>query len=237
MDKSVGSVENLRVPPVFGKPGGGYVGILAKEPQVGRVKTRLCPPLTSEQACDLYRTSLDETIQRLSLLPVPLVVFYAGRRSFFEAAYPDLALESQRGDDLGERIQGAFQALFDRGAHRAVLVGSDSPDLPLSRIAVALQVLQHRDCVLVPAVDGGYTLVGQAQVNRPEMFNGIAWSTPEVLDQSRHAARAAKISYAELEPWDDVDDLASLQRLVGRSPRSATAHHALKILQSHPLCL
>ena len=95
---------------------GPVVGLFAKQPLPGQVKTRLSPPLSAEQACQLYRVALQESVARLRAAGMPLVICYAGRREWFSAAFPELPLLAQAGGDLGARMSAAAQALFAAGA-------------------------------------------------------------------------------------------------------------------------
>jgi uncharacterized protein len=211
---------------------GPILGIFAKEPVPGQVKTRLCPPLTPVEAAELYRTCLEETVASMSRGYFALVLFYAGRKEFFREAFPGLRLIPQTEGDLGRRLEQALHFLLSQGHSAAALIGSDSPDLPLAKVESALATLAQVDCVITPAEDGGYVLVGERR-HHPELFCGIPWSTPQVLAATRHRATELGIDYRELAPWEDIDDLASLKRLLQRSPRSATAKFAMARLTPH----
>ncbi len=211
---------------------GGVLGVFAKEPVPGKVKTRLCPPLTAGEAAGLYRASLEETVSALTGLGWDLVLFYAGSEAYFRETFPQVRLIPQGEGGLGERLERAFRALGERNFRRAAMVGSDSPDLPASLVHQAFAALEQADFVTAPSRDGGYVLVGQ-RGHWPGMFRQIPWSTPRVLEQTRLSARALGIDYREIGSWEDVDDLASLKRLIDRSPRSATARFALRTLGAH----
>lgn len=198
------------------------LGIFAKEPVPGQVKTRLCPPLSTDEAAELYRTSLEETVAAMRGGPFSLVLFYAGRKEYFRKTFPGLPLIPQAEGDLGLRLDQALAALLMRGHVAAALIGSDSPDLPPTRVEEAFTALKHADCVTAPAADGGYVLIGERR-HHPELFYDIPWSTPRVLAATRLQVARLGIDYRELAPWEDVDDLESLKRLLQRSPRSTTA--------------
>jgi len=203
---------------------GPVIGLFAKQPVPGQVKTRLTPPLSPEQACQLYRTALQESLSRLLNTDVTIAICYAGERSWFHAAFPGLPLFSQHGEGLGARMSNAVQELFAAGGGPVLLAGSDSPDLPLSLVEEAIDHLQRRDVVSVPCRDGGYAIIGLRQPTT-ELFIDIPWSTPAVLEATRRRCRELGLSYYETAGWDDLDDLTDLQRLVARSPGSLTARH------------
>lgn len=210
------------------------VGIFAKQPAAGRVKTRLCPPLSASQAARLYETSLRETVASMNAGDFDLVLFYAGEADWFRDVFPHLPLVAQQGADLGMRMSAALahlQAAYERTA----LIGTDSPDLPPPLVEEALDALDAEGLVVVPAPDGGYALIGE-RGHHPDMFRDIPWSTPGVLPATRRRAAELSICLREVGEWEDIDDLESLQNLVRRSPSSRTAafarEHLAHFLQS-----
>jgi hypothetical protein len=208
----------------------GYaLGIFAKEPLPGRVKTRLCPPLTAADAARLYRTCLEETLAAMAGVPAELTLFYDGSVAFFRKHFPRLRLVPQQGDDLGARLDHALQHLLTGGARAAALIGTDSPDLPPSLVAAAFAALADHDLAVIPAADGGYVLLG-ARSHRTELFRDIPWSTPQVWPVTRQKAVRLDLSWREVGRWEDLDDLAALQRLIRRSPASSTARLARELL-------
>ena len=235
VDKSVEKVDKLAKPEFLGgfRPKLGFaVGIFAKQPVPGEVKTRLCPPLTAAEAAELYRVSLEETVRRLAAGPFTPVLFFAGEEAYFRQNFPSLCLCPQGEGDLGARLERALQTLLQAGCRGALLVGSDSPDLPLTLLDEAFATLETVDAVVSPAADGGYVLIGERR-HHPALFREIPWSSDQVLALTRQRAAVAGISLAELPGWEDVDDLRSLRALLGRSPDSATARHARACLEAH----
>ena len=204
------------------------LGIFAKEPVAGRVKTRLCPPFSPAQATRLYRAFLQETVTAMQAAPFDLVLFYCGDGSFFRSAFPGLTLVPQGDGPLGVRMSRALGHLLAEGGP-AALIGSDIPDLPPSLVHEAFRALRRADFVTTPSADGGYVLVGE-RCHRPQMFEDIPWSSEKVLAATRRRAAEQGLAYAETGGWEDVDDLPSLMRLMARSPDSATARLAAEIL-------
>jgi rSAM/selenodomain-associated transferase 1 len=208
------------------------LGIFAKAPQAGQVKTRLCPPLTPAQAADFYRLSLDETITRTQECSCEPLLFYAGDEAFFAKTYPELPRRPQQGATLGERMANALAGLLDEGYAAAALIGSDSPDLPQALIDEAFITLQQTDVVIAPSDDGGYVLIGESR-HHPELFREIPWSTSEVLPMTRERATRNNIAFQEIAAWEDIDDIYSLQRFVRRSPESRCAAWAKAFLRDN----
>jgi rSAM/selenodomain-associated transferase 1 len=230
VDKPVDKVDNSTNSNIFSHSG-PVIGLFAKQPVPGQVKTRLTPPLTADQACGLYRAALCETVAHLRASGLPLVICYAGQRDWFSDAFPGLPLIPQVGDDLGSRMEQAVRFLFAAGAGPVLLAGSDCPDMPLSLLKQALEQLLENDAAVIPCRDGGYVLVG---MRRPttELFSGIPWSSPRVLAETRLRSRQLGLTLFETECWHDLDEVADLQRLVIRSPGSQTARHVVSELEA-----
>jgi hypothetical protein len=190
------------------------LGIFVRSPVAGEVKTRLVPPLAPEAARELYVAMLRDLFDRIQQAKVLPTVFYSGeRKADLESLVPPRwQVTAQRGEDLGARMAAAFEDLLAGGDTRAVLIGSDSPDLPLAHIRHAFQKLKHRDVVLGPAVDGGYYLIG-LRTPAPRLFPGIPWGERTVLAETVERVAREKLTLALLPVWYDVDDPDSLELL------------------------
>src|SRR5512132_785690 len=190
-------------------------GIMCKAPIIGASKTRLCPPLTPAEAAQLSRCFIADVAAALDSVPAEVdgcgIAIYtpAGEEPAFDGLLP------QRGADLGERLQGATEDLLAAGFAGVCLINSDSPTLPtalLERTVAALCPPGDR-IVLGPAIDGGYYLIGLKHPHQP-LFDGIAWSTNQVLAQTLAHAAALRLPVAVLPTWYDVDDVGTLQLLL-----------------------
>jgi rSAM/selenodomain-associated transferase 1 len=199
-------------------PGAGAVAIavMAKAPRAGLVKTRLCPPLDPAEAAELYRCFLLDRVAQVSALDdVTPVLAYAppDAREELAALAPGVALLPQRGPDLGERLTHVFADLLgEHGA--AIATDSDTPTLPRRCLDGAVRALTDggADVALGPTEDGGYYLIGLRRPT-PSLFQGIRWSTPEVLDATMDRARQLGLRVELLPRWFDVDTPADLERL------------------------
>ena len=109
---------------------------------------------------------------------------------------------------------GAVNAAVRAGAASVVILGTDSPSVPVAYVQQAFAALQRREVVLGPSEDGGYYLIGLRR-DLPQLFEGIAWSTTRVWQQTtdRLATTSAADSYEILPAWYDVDDIEDLSRL------------------------
>lgn len=233
MDKPVSNVENSPFSPFSsplwtGRP--GTLGIFAKEPQSGKVKTRLCPPLSLAEAAHVHHLALRQTVAALA--PLQPLLFYSGDVAYFRENFPGLPLLPQGEGDLGARMARALRALHARGNDRALLVGSDAPDLPCQLILAAYAALDNAAVVTIPAADGGYVLIGE-RGHHPHLFCGVPWSTAAVLERTRAICAAQQLPYAEIGRWEDVDDATDLLRLCQRAPNLAVSTYAAGILRNY----
>lgn len=205
------------------------LAIMAKAPIAGAVKTRLVPPLTQEQAADLYRALLLDQLEHLSGLTVAhLYLVYTPEGAgplMKQLAPPNFHCFAQRGGDLGERMYAAFIDLWRRGHRNVVLIGSDLPALPLTILETAFELLavSAGQVVLGPSRDGGYYLVGMNQPT-PEIFQDMTWSHDQVLAQTTDKLGKLGLQPALLPEWfdlDSVEDLKYVQSLSEPAIRNA----------------
>jgi rSAM/selenodomain-associated transferase 1 len=193
------------------------VAIMAKWPEAGQVKTRLCPPLSAGQAAALYRGFLLDKIDQVRALKdaQPTLAYTpAEARAEFEALAPEFTLVAQQGPDLGARLHHVLGALLTSGHAGAIAVDSDTPTLPSAFLQQAVDLLgdPRVDVVLGPSDDGGYYLIGVRDA-RPELFAAMPWSTPGVLSETLRRATADSLHAVCLPPWFDVDTPEDLERL------------------------
>jgi len=193
------------------------IAVMAKLPEPGNVKTRLCPPLTWRQAADLYEAFFIDTVSLVSGIE---------EADTFIAYDPDSAFDffsrmlsapmkciPQGPGDLGARLSGISRRVFSRGYRKLVIVASDTPHLPQDFIRMAFARLDDTDVVLGPCDDGGYYLIGSC-LHAPALFAGIPWSTSRVLDRSIGRAHDAGLTWELLPPCYDIDTIKDAERLI-----------------------
>ncbi len=201
---------------------GDLLIIMAKQPEVGAVKTRLCPPLTLEEAVLLYDAFLRDTIDMVAEACVlaggvtPALAYSPdGASGFFRAMLPDnFVLLPQTGAGLGERLGNLPHQARHIGYGAVAMISSDSPTLPP---AIAAQCFAHLrepdiDVVLGPCEDGGYYLIGM-KAPQPALFTGITWSTDRVTRETLAAAAQAGLCVESLPLWYDADTVEDLGRM------------------------
>jgi len=116
----------------------------------------------------------------------------------------------QEGTDLGERMSNAFNKVFTLGAKKAVIIGTDVPDISNNLITSSFKLLDEKDFVIGSSTDGGYYLLGMKNLNC-DLFSGINWSTETVLDKTINRIDENNFSFAKLEQLHDIDDERSLK--------------------------
>ena len=193
------------------------LGVMAKWPRPGEVKTRLAALTSPAWAAALAHACLEDTLERLASVDARRVVAFTphdAQADFARLVADRFELWPQADGDLGRRLQRWFEACLSSGAERAVLLGADSPNLPVDYVHSAFARLLQDDVVLGPATDGGYYLIGCAR-RVPPLFDGIAWSTSRVLAETVARTQGAGLALALLPPWYDVDTLHDCQVLRG----------------------
>jgi rSAM/selenodomain-associated transferase 1 len=191
--------------------------VIAKAPVPGRVKTRLCPPCTPEQAARLARAALQDTLAACDSAG-------AGRRVIaLDGALGrwlprGWEVVPQRGEGLAERLGNAFADL----AAPAFLVGMDTPQLRAGQVSAGLAALECADAVLGPATDGGYWSIGLRYPDRA-VFSGVPMSVTRTGAVQRARLAGLGLRTAELPALRDVDDIADARAVAAAAPRSRFA--------------
>ena len=197
--------------------------IFAKAPIPGEVKTRLCPPLTPDEAATLHGSFVLDMLERTTLavtkLQLPFHRYLACAPSselvFFKIMEErqGVSLLDQVGEDLGQRMHRTSVDLFAKGYKQVIIVGTDVPTLPLSVYQEALAILGRSDVALGPALDGGYYLIGLKQPAE-QLLTGVPWSTDQVLAVTQQKAKTLGLSVGLTTTWRDVDTMTDLQALI-----------------------
>ncbi|HYO09360.1 MAG TPA: TIGR04282 family arsenosugar biosynthesis glycosyltransferase [Tepidisphaeraceae bacterium] len=200
--------------------------VMTKFPQAGRVKTRLMPALSGEQAAATHEAFLVHLCGRLARMEWGRRVIChdppdcgPALRALVGRAFEYLP---QGGGDLGARMAAA--AVASSAAARTgdpggalLFIGVDSPDVPTAALAAAARLVKTHDVVLGPSADGGYWSVALARrVDPVALLSRIEWSSGRELDQTLERARALGYNVARADAWPDVDYPPDLRRLVAR---------------------
>jgi rSAM/selenodomain-associated transferase 1 len=186
-----------------------------KNPQKGRVKTRLAAVIGDEAAVRLYKRFLLEMLSTLN----------KGTFLFYLCVYPVDALEGlrtwlgqdylympQQGENLGERMKNGFIEALAMNFKRVILIGSDIPSLPLEFIEEAFLSLEKKDVVIGPSLDGGYYLIGfRDKKFYPRAFKGIPWSTERVFEETIKILEHENLTVHTLKTLRDIDTIQDLR--------------------------
>ena len=190
--------------------------IFLKYPTPGQVKTRLASAVGDQAACEVSRACTELTLERLrawrheATLCVDPPEALERTRAWLGTAW---SLRPQRGGTLGERLAEATAQAFAEGVQRVVVIGTDSPWLTECDVDAAVDALRRAELVLGPTEDGGYYLIGLSCPS-PALFEGIAWGTATVYQETMAKARALGLRVETLPLGYDVDRLEDIHRFV-----------------------
>lgn len=195
--------------------------LFVKSPAHVPVKSRLAEAVDEEMARELYRNFVLDIMETLSGITAKsgaatTVCVYPpeAEREMQTWLGGDRRYLPQEGNNLGERMRNAFLRSFSDGYRRAILIGSDAPDLTGEIITEGLACLEDRDAVIGPAHDGGYYLIGfRSGSFLPAVFDDIPWGTVEVFARTMQIFRRFAYDVPVLPPWRDIDTYDDLRHL------------------------
>jgi hypothetical protein len=191
--------------------------LFIKNPRLGHVKTRLARTLGDAEALRIYRFLLDKTRETALRVDVERMLFYSEQIQHQDDWSPsqfDKFVQVE--GDLGVRMCSAFETAFAKGANRALIVGSDCPELDPDTIRAAFEALHTHEVVVGPSADGGYYLLGMRRL-WPALFEGIEWSTAAVLEQTLDKACQLGLSVFHLQTLLDIDEEKDWQTYINRT--------------------
>ncbi|WP_412542898.1 TIGR04282 family arsenosugar biosynthesis glycosyltransferase [Longispora sp. K20-0274] len=188
--------------------------VVAKQPVPGRVKTRLCPPCTPEQAADLATAALEDTLDAVRAVP-------AARTLLLDGVYPAPGFDvlAQRGDGLGERLANGFA---DRPGP-TLLIGMDTPQADPELLGAALAWLGQADAVLGLAEDGGWWALGLRDPAHGALLRDVPMSTPDTGRLTALALATAGLRVLPLPVLRDVDTIADAAAVAALAPHGRFA--------------
>jgi rSAM/selenodomain-associated transferase 1 len=184
----------------------------------GQVKTRLCPPLTPDEAASLHGSLVLDLLERCQTLkgcdkilagaPTPDHPFFSAMKSRFK-----IPIWDQVGDDLGASMAHAFHSALGAPYQAAIIIGTDIPGLTAPLLVSACKGLENHDIVVGPTIDGGYYLIGLRKTV-PELFEHIPWSTDTVFSLTQEKAKSLGLSLKVLPILRDLDMIEDLQDFI-----------------------
>ena len=194
--------------------------VFVKEPIAGKVKTRLVPPFSNEEAAQLYSCFIKHSYNSYHTLEKLADLYY-----FYTPEFGNDILKSiipnqkkwimQVGDNLGTRMYNAFRVILEK-YKTALIIGSDHPNLPITYIKKAISVLNYVDVSIGPTNDGGYYCIGSKKANQM-LFNDINWSTESVYKETLNRIKSERLELFVLPEWYDIDNYKDLKRFIADS--------------------
>ena len=198
--------------------------LFVKAPIRGQVKSRLAAVLGQDAALELYRNFVLDILTSIEKSGVPCRICHHppdGGEIVKTWLGDRFRYMPQEGKDIGERMERAFRRAFSEGASRAVLIGSDIPDLPPALLRDAVERLDRTGAVIGPAKDGGYYLIGfRNDAFFPGIFRVQEWSTGTVFKKTLQIFEEEQREVSVLTSWQDVDTIDDLKDLMERSRSS-----------------
>jgi len=184
--------------------------LFVRNPELGKVKTRLAAAIGPEKALQVYHCLLQHTREVTQGLPVQKLVYYSDRIDDNDL-WPNGQYQKrvQPAGDLGKKMEAAFAAAFVEGYTSVVIIGSDCLQLTQEVVLQAYIALEKNDVVIGPALDGGYYLLGMNHLY-PELFRNKHWSTSRVFPDTVQDIQHLQLTYALLPRLSDVDYVEDL---------------------------
>tara|TARA_R110001632_G_scaffold18712_20_gene57717 strand:- start:4990 stop:5601 length:612 start_codon:yes stop_codon:yes gene_type:complete len=183
--------------------------IFTRNPELGKVKTRLAKSVGNETALKIYQFLLDKTKEVTQDLSCDKVIYYSEELTQNDIWNPTIyKKEIQFGSDLGAKMENAFEVGFKNDYENVLVIGSDLYDLKPSHINEAFDKLEQHDVVIGPALDGGYYLLGLKKVY-PEIFKNKSWGTSSVRKDT--LKNLEKVDVHLLPILNDVDVIEDIE--------------------------
>ncbi len=184
--------------------------IFTRNPELGKIKTRLAASIGDVKALEVYETLLRHTRDVCQNVEADKFLFYDSKIVHKDIWHNnDFIKLLQKGVDLGERMKNAFAEIFDRNYERVVIVGSDLPELSTGIISAAFTKLENTEFVIGPAEDGGYYLLGMKQPFG-SVFDINDWGTESVGRATMQKLRGKSVTV--LPMLNDIDTFEDLQK-------------------------
>ncbi|CAA0172387.1 TIGR04282 family arsenosugar biosynthesis glycosyltransferase [Tenacibaculum maritimum] len=183
--------------------------IFTRNPELGKVKTRLAKAVGNETALTIYKFLLDKTKKVTQNLNCDKAVYYSVQvRNHDIWEKKNYQKKLQKGEDLGIRMHNAFQEAFENNYEKVLIIGSDLYDLTPNHIYEAFDKLNSNEVVIGPAKDGGYYLLGMKKLI-PSIFKNKNWGTSSVRKDTLKDLE--KVNVHLLEPLNDVDLIEDIE--------------------------
>jgi rSAM/selenodomain-associated transferase 1 len=185
--------------------------VFARNPVLGKVKTRIGEISGNEKALAIYNELLSHTFDTIAGVNCEKIIFLNDLLSDSGKIFSEHQIQLQNGSNLGERMKNAFNLVFAKGYYRVIILGSDIYELTSDIINEGFQKLKTYDCVIGPSLDGGYYLLGLNH-EVAGLFDDVAWGTAQVMDQTIKKLEAINMPFFQLPDLNDVDTIEDVYR-------------------------
>jgi rSAM/selenodomain-associated transferase 1 len=178
--------------------------IFQKKPELGKVKTRLAKTIGEAKALETYQLLLQHTHEQVALVEADVFVYFEKEVDMGFIRNARYAAALQTNGDLGHKMKAALQEVLAKDYQKAIVIGSDCPDMNSEILQQAINQLTSHDLVLGPAKDGGYYLIGMRKMY-DTLFENTPWSTSEVFSKTLAEAKRLGLKVSLLRELADVD--------------------------------
>lgn len=206
--------------------------LFVKYPLEAKVKTRLAETIGNKKAVNIYSLLAENVVRNIQRLKNTYnYIFYSEEsekekiKNWIKGSF---FYSPQKGNGLGARMSNAFKLVFGHGAEKALIIGTDIPDLSTEIINDAIKKLHEYDVVIGPSPDGGYYLLGMKKFT-PELFENITYSTNTVFEDTIKKIKDKKQSYTTLETLEDIDTESELTNWLNGSKETQLKKEISKI--------
>lgn len=194
------------------------VMVFTRNPELGKVKTRLAKTIGDKSALIIYTFLLNHTEKTIRNIDCDKAIYYSSsieHNDIWDNTIYQKHL--QQGNNLGEKIQSAFDEAFFKGYKKAVIIGSDLLDLKPKHIKDVFKKLDNHDVVIGPALDGGYYLLGMKTLN-PLIFENKKWGTSTVFRDTMENLQDVDVHLLEklndIDTYEDLKEFSELKKLI-----------------------
>jgi rSAM/selenodomain-associated transferase 1 len=195
--------------------------VFTRNPELGKVKTRLAKTIGNQSALNIYNYLLNHTEQTIRNTTCDKAIFYSVKIRENDIWSSNIYHKlQQKGKDLGSRMSNAFKYAFENNYEKVIIIGSDLFDLKPKHISTALNMLDKNDVVIGPAQDGGYYLLGMKKIHS-NVFENKNWGTETVLKDTIKDLQHLDVFHLEelndIDTFEDIRDNQTLKELITKN--------------------
>ena len=192
--------------------------IFTRNPELGKVKTRLAKTIGDKSALNIYKFLLEHTEKTIRNISSDKTVYYSVKirdNDLWDSSI--YQKHQQQGEDLGIRMDNAFKNGFNNKYEKIIIIGSDLLDLRPEHIEKAFIKLDNHDIVIGPALDGGYYLLGLKKMY-PQIFQDKDWGTASVRKNTLQDLNNENVFLLEelndIDTYDDIKNISELKKFI-----------------------